>query len=222
MEKKFTKEQIEEMKDYMGISVSYHQEAVPLFYRKKSEEDIEDFNFTESSCIGTVNMEVTVPIEGDNDSEDKCIANVSVDVLENPYLVCYDWVDAAEDMDGDIYEACEALNLGCKRFTTGQNELHNKMQKLLEEEYVNVFYIRSVFVEKDFRGCGIGKELVSNIERKLINTCAVDHGVMVLVANPFEIDENAEDYREHLQRLHKFYEDCGFTSIDYSIFLKLF
>ena len=159
----------------------------------------------------------------DGDYEDVQVAEMQIDVLENPYDVFYDWLDVADGMDGDVLCACEALNLDGENFAIENEDLFYQMQGTLECIGTNVFYLRHVAVNKDYRGCGIGKAMVSSVEDDIRKACGAECGVIVLVANPIEIKrENVEEHAEFSDKLYKFYEDCGFTRIDEQVFIKLF
>ena len=224
MEKNFTKEQIEAMKNDMEIGISTYRERGKFFHQDMTEEEVEEvIRNTESSLVATIVAEVTVPVEVECDYEDVPVGRVNIEILEPPFGVFYDWLDVADAMDGDVYGACEALNLDGKKFATGHTKLHREMMKLLEDEVKNVFYVRDVWVDEQFRGCGIGKHLVKKIDDIIQYGSHSRHGVIVLTACPVEIKrENTEEHAEYSEKLYKFYEDCGFTRIDEQVFLKLF
>ncbi len=89
------------------------------------------------------------------------------------------------------------------------------------DEYVgtdrDVLYIDEIFIEKKYRNIGIGGELVKELPRLIKRILKLRPGCIVLLANPFEIEEKkmkpSSDKKE-IEKLIKFYAKNGFHRIE--------
>lgn len=89
------------------------------------------------------------------------------------------------------------------------------------DEYVgmdrDVLYIDEIFIEKKYRNIGIGSKLVKELPRLIKQILKLRPGCIVLLANPFEIQEKKmkpSSNKEEIEKLIKFYVKNGFHRIE--------
>lgn len=87
-------------------------------------------------------------------------------------------------------------------------------------EYVgldrDVLYIDKIFIEKQYRNIGIGSKIVKEMPRLIRQILKLRPGCLVLLANPFEIEngkfKSIRD-KKKIEKLVKFYVENGFQRI---------
>lgn len=86
----------------------------------------------------------------------------------------------------------------------------------------DVLYIDEIFIEKNYRNMGIGSLIVKEFPKLIRQILKLRPGCIVLLANPFEIDEKEfKPIRDKnkIERLIKFYTKNGFERIDNTQYL---
>ena len=87
-------------------------------------------------------------------------------------------------------------------------------------EYVglerDVLYVDKIFIEKQYRNIGIGSKIVKEMPRLIRQILKLRPGCLVLLANPFEIEngkfKSIRD-KKKIEKLVKFYVENGFQRI---------
>lgn len=89
------------------------------------------------------------------------------------------------------------------------------------DEYVgmdrDVIYIDEIFIEKKYRNMGIGSKIVKELPKFIKQILKLRPGCIVLLANPFEIEEKEfkpTSDKKRIEKLIKFYAKYGFQRIE--------
>ena len=96
------------------------------------------------------------------------------------------------------------------------------------DEYVgmdlDVIYIDKIFIKKEYRNKGIGSAIIRELPKLIRNILKLRPGCLVLLANPFEIEDEefiAESDKDKIEKLIKFYEKNGFQRIEDTQYLVI-
>ena len=94
------------------------------------------------------------------------------------------------------------------------------------DEYVgmdlDVIYIDKIFIKKEYRNMGIGSSIVKELPMIVRNILKLRPGCLVLLANPFEIEDKElipERDKEKIEKLIRFYQKNGFERIENTQYL---
>lgn len=87
-----------------------------------------------------------------------------------------------------------------------------------ESMWSNVFYIERLYVEKKYRNKGYAKALLNEINNIIRNILKLNVGQIIVYANPFEINNGADEMIRSNKvlnnKLLNLYKTTGFKEID--------
>ena len=81
----------------------------------------------------------------------------------------------------------------------------------------DVLYIDKIYIEKKYRNKGLGRKIVQELPRMVRSILKLRPGCLVLLANPFEMEEGelvANRDKEKIEKLIEFYVNNGFERIE--------
>lgn len=150
--------------------------------------------------------------EGENESDDKIIGTLNGYFFsEAEATYCY------EAMDNHSYELCDLADEFIEPFSVGFEEededddyLKQWVVDIDEHKDTNVLIINRVFIDEEYRGNGILKDLI-NVVAYSHNKCPI-----ILKAFPLQyegIEEQESGFRKASLKVRKAYMNCGFTPL---------
>ncbi len=89
---------------------------------------------------------------------------------------------------------------------------------------LDVIYIDKIFIKKEYRNMGIGGTIVRELPNLIRNILKLKPGCLVLLANPFEIENKElkpERDKNKIEKLINFYQKNGFERIDNTQYLAI-
>ena len=129
--------------------------------------------------------------------------------------------DYMDSLSGD--ECVVAENLGlfdCGGFANGKyKHLYEEMKGNLL--YGNLFYIKDIIVNPEYRGIGIGTEITKNLPNILNRVAGFSPTVVTLCATPIETDREDAKFKDEEKKLFQFYKKCGYKNVGENVFLIL-
>lgn len=151
-------------------------------------------------------------------TDDELNKQVQIGKIEMTYMdvwmaeeVGYGVFDLFDLIDSEKQGVCEYLF----DFDGEQNDKYVGIDK-------DVLYIDKIFIEKKYRNMGIGGLIVKELPKLIRQILKLRPGCIVLLANPFEIEEKefkpTRD-KKKIEKLIKFYTKNGFERIDNTPYL---
>ena len=123
----------------------------------------------------------------------------------------YGVFDLFDLIDSEKQGVCEYLF----DFDGEQNDKYVGMDR-------DVLYIDEIFIEKKYRNMGIGSLIVKELPRLIRQILKLRPGCLVLLANPFEIEEKEfkpTRNKKKIENLIRFYAKNGFERIENTQYL---
>ncbi len=145
-------------------------------------------------------------------ADDELDKQEQIGIIEMTYMdvsmaeeIGYSAFDLFDLIDSEKQGICEYL-FECDG---NQNDKYVGMDR-------DVLYIDEIFIEKNYRNIGIGSKLVKELPKLIKQILKLRPGCIVLLANPFEIEEKefkpTRD-KNKIEKLIKFYSKNGFIRI---------
>lgn len=117
-----------------------------------------------------------------------------------------------------LFDLIDAEKQGVYQYLFDDNEPN--------DEYIgmdlDVMYIDKIFIEKEYRNIGIGSAIVKELPMLIRNILKLKPGCLVLLANPFEIENKEfmpESDKNKIEKLIGFYQKNGFKRIENTQYL---
>ena len=127
----------------------------------------------------------------------------------------------AEEIGFDVFmlfDLIDSEKQGAYHYLFNDNEPNDKYVGM----DLDVIYIDKIFIQKEYRNMGIGSTIVKELPKLIRNILKLRPGCLVLLANPFEIENKefiAERDKDKIEKLIRFYERNGFERIENTQYL---
>lgn len=190
------------------LKVSSDKNTVRLSGMDESIGDYREYLSPDSKYM--TNLTIKAFAADDEDTNIMDIGRIEGIIFESEILFseALSFVELCDMVTSDVYEMAEAIT----------DENGNIKPPICRPEY-NILYIEKLFVEEQFRGLGVGRYLLDNINPLLQHSLNVNPRTCILTPYPQiktqcgYIDRATDHVDKDLPRLVRFYERAGFTKM---------
>lgn len=130
-------------------------------------------------------------------------AIAKVQIIRVPFNGC--WESVSKMLDG----ADDLRIVGSCLFPSNNTINTEKIAKQLTKS--NLYYIAKIYVAPEFRGCGIGADILKNLHRILAIHTREENPVVVLIPAAIEFRGYTQEWYKMTKRLKLWYVRNGFT-----------
>ena len=125
----------------------------------------------------------------------------------------------------NFLELCDMVSADLYHMAVAITDKKGHVKKSICPPENNIMYIENIYVEEKYRGLGIGKYLIDNINNLFFRSLNYTHYTFILTPSPqikhgkhsLRDSENATNMEK--ERLIKFYKKCGYKLIEGSDYM---
>lgn len=127
----------------------------------------------------------------------------------------------AQINDTNFWEVCDSINGDLEHMASIVVDNEMRIKEEICTMNNSIFYLDEIFIDEKYRGHGIGRFILKQIDKMMQYTSNLDIGTVITypfamegtVKDGYKAIEDEEKEEETLYRLRKFYRSCGFKNL---------